>query len=417
MGFIWITALKDLRRFWRQPLTLAVWVGIPLMVGVLMISLFGGREGPRPQAYVLVADEDDSFLSGALVGMLSQEAAGDYVRAERVTREVGRARIEKGDGTALLIIPAGFGEAVLREDSCTLRLITNPSQVILPRIVEEGLSIVADGSFYAHRLVGEDLRRFADGPPGGANVFADSTVAEFSVRVNRLSDRLAHYLDPTLITMEDAPPPEEAAETDSVATNAGMIFLPTLLFMALLFMAQGLGNEYWEEDRLNTLRRVLVSPRGVPAFVGAKLLAAFALMLCVSLIALAAGYAYLRLNWSTLPPVLLWAGCAGTALTTLFTLLQLFAASQRAAHILGMSLLFPLMFLGGSFFPVEVMPDWMAAVTRWTPNGWALMWFKRIMLAEAGPGPLAAAFAALLAGTLVLAIICGWRLRRRFARG
>lgn len=419
MGFVWITALKDLRRYWRQPLTLAIWVGIPLLVGVLMIGLFGGREGPRPQAHLLVADEDDSFLSGALVGMLSQEAAGDFVRAERTTREEGRARIADGEGTALLIIPEGFGRAVLREDSTTLRLITNPSQVILPRIVEEGLTIVADGTFYLHRLAGDELRLLADGPPGGASVFADSLVADFSVRINRIADRLARYLDPLLVTMAD-PPPDPAAEAvaaEAVEVDLGMIFLPSLLFMALLFVAQGLGNEFWEEDRLNTMRRLLVSPRGVPAFVGSKLLSSLLLTAVISLVALGAGYLYLRPGWGTLPPAVAWAAVAGMGLTALLTLIQLFATSQRAAQIVSMSLIFPLMFLGGSFFPVEAMPGWMAAVSRWTPNGWALLWLKRIMLRQAEPGGLAMAYAGLLAGTLVLAVIGGWRLRRRFGRG
>jgi len=419
MGFVWITALKDLRRYWRQPLTLAVWVGIPLMVGVLMIGLFGGKEGPRPQAHVLVADEDDSFLSGALVGMLSQEAAGDFVRAERTTREEGRARIAKGGATALLVIPEGFGEAVMREDSCTLRLVTNPAQVILPRIVEEGLTIIADGTFYAHRLAGDELRLLADGPPGGANVFADSLVAGFSVRMNRIADRLTRYLDPLLITMAD-PPPDPVAEAEAAETvevDVGMIFLPSLLFMALLFIAQGLGNEFWEEDRLNTLRRLLVSPRGVPAFMGAKLLASLLLIAAISVITLGAGYLYLRPGWATLPAAVVWAACAGMGLTALLMLIQLFATSQRAAQIISMSLIFPLMFLGGSFFPVEVMPGWMAAVARWTPNGWALDWLKRIMLERAEAGPLAAAFAGLLAASLLVAVVSGWRLRRRFARG
>ncbi|UCH83129.1 MAG: hypothetical protein JSW50_11755, partial [Candidatus Latescibacterota bacterium] len=81
MRFIWYTAVKDWRRHRRNPLELILWVGIPLLVGALIALAFGGKSGPAPQAHVLVADEDDSFLSGLLVGALSQEAAGGFIHA------------------------------------------------------------------------------------------------------------------------------------------------------------------------------------------------------------------------------------------------------------------------------------------------------------------------------------------------
>ena len=57
----------------------------------------------------------------------------------------------------------GFSDAVLREQPTTLLLLTNPAQRILPRIVEEGLAIVADGTFYVHRVLGPELREIVRG--------------------------------------------------------------------------------------------------------------------------------------------------------------------------------------------------------------------------------------------------------------
>ena len=42
------------------------------------------------------------------------------------------------------------------------------------------------------------------------------------------------------------------------------------------------------------------------------------------------------------------------------------------------AVLFPLLMLGGSFFPSEAMPGWMAQVGRWTPNGWAVERLKAL---------------------------------------
>ncbi len=42
-------------------------------------------------------------------------------------------------------------------------------------------------------------------------------------------------------------------------------------------------------------------------------------------------------------------------------------------------IVFPLMMIGGSFFPLEVMPAWMARIGRWTPNGLGVAQLKEIL--------------------------------------
>jgi len=66
MKFVWQTARKDFQRYRRNPIEFAVWIGVPIFIGTIMVLATGGRSGPKPQAYVLVADQDDSFLSGLL---------------------------------------------------------------------------------------------------------------------------------------------------------------------------------------------------------------------------------------------------------------------------------------------------------------------------------------------------------------
>ena len=158
MRFAWSTAIKDWRRHRRDPVGLLMWIGIPILIGGLIIMATGGRSGPDPKAHVLVADEDDSFVSGFLTGTLGQDAMGGLIQTEAVDRQNGMERMGKGEATALLIIPQGFGQAVLEEKPISLELLTNPSQSVLPGIVEEMLSMLVDATFYLHRLVGNDVR-------------------------------------------------------------------------------------------------------------------------------------------------------------------------------------------------------------------------------------------------------------------
>ena len=413
MTFLWSTAAKDLRRHRHDPLKLVFWLGIPIAIGVLILLSAGGSSGPSPQAHVLVVDRDDSFLSGFLVGALSQDAAGDFIRAEEVEEEEGRERIAKGDGTALLVIPAGFADAILREEPATLELVTNPSQTILPGIVEEGLSIFADGTFYLHRLIGEDLREFAAGPDSGFT-FENERIGEFSVKVNELVERLGEYLFPPLLEVV-APEVTEEAEEDE-GPSLALLFVPGLLFMSLLFIAQGVSDDLWKERDGHTLRRVLVSPRSLHTFLLGKTLAGAFLMLVISGLALAGAYLYFGLDWRMYPLAAVWCAFSGTVLASMLGLVQVFASSQRGGSMLTMILVFPLLMLGGSFFPFEAMPEGLAAIGRLTPNGWALERLKDILMDRVELETLGLALVGQLLVGAALLFFTELRLRAGFAR-
>jgi ABC-type multidrug transport system permease subunit len=394
MGFLWQTMRKDLRRHRRNPLEFLLWIC---------------------KVHLLVADEDDNFLSGLLVGALSQEEIGGMIRAEEVDRTTGRERIAAGKASALLIIPAGFADAVLKEQPTTLQLLTNPSQNILPGIVEETLSIFVDGMFYLQRLLGDELRAMAEGPPDGQNTFPDAYVAMFSVQINQIAERVTDYLSPMVIELVEEEKP--AAEAEEPEFNFGLLFVPSILLMGLIFMSRVLGDDLWHEREARTLRRIVVSPQNVTAFLGGKFLAGMILMGLVCLVGMTLGYAYFQLNPLTWPLAVAWAVGAGTMLMALMTLVQVFASSQRAGNIVTLVLVFPLMMLGGSFFPFEAMPGWMARVGQFTPNGWALQQLKEIIMQDFQVGSLLVGF--LVMGAVVVAgfLVIAWRLRTGFAQG
>ena len=137
MSFLFISAWKDLRRRFADPVALLIWIGIPVMLGGMMSLLFGG-DGQTPIAHLLVVNQDDSVIGDFFVGALGQGGMGEFLAVEEVDLEIGWERIGDGDGTALLIVPEGFGTALLNDEPIELTLITNPAQRILPAIIIEG---------------------------------------------------------------------------------------------------------------------------------------------------------------------------------------------------------------------------------------------------------------------------------------
>ena len=65
MGFVLVSARKDLLRRLRDPAALVVWLGIPFVILTMMTLAFGSGFGGGPrkiQAHLLLVDADEPWL-------------------------------------------------------------------------------------------------------------------------------------------------------------------------------------------------------------------------------------------------------------------------------------------------------------------------------------------------------------------
>jgi ABC-2 type transport system permease protein len=410
MLFAWLAVRKDIARHLRDPVALLLWLLIPLLVGAAVSLATGGRGGGKPEARVLIVDEDGSLGSSLLRRTLSQ--AGGIIQTEDVqSLQEGQNLISGGKATALLVIPKGFGNALLRETPTRLRLVTNPEQSILPEIVHETLEVFTDAAFYLHRVLGREIRAIADRGSGGRTQ-SDEEMERVNLAISQATTRIQKYFFPPLMELEVTVPNKNKSDTLDLA----VLFLPGILLMSLLFMAQGLSDDVWQERAQGTLRRIACGPRGTLPLLAGKVLAGVVIISAVVFLIVGLGMVYLSLPLARLPLALAWGTLSGAVFLILFILLQMYASSQRAGSILTNTIVFPLMMLGGSMFPSEIMPRWMAAIGAWTPNGWALERLKGILMGRTDAASLAAGFAVLLTAGLLGVTAGAWRMRR-FATG
>ena len=388
---------KDLLRQWTDRHALLIWLAIPLFIGVLMSLIAGGGGGGAPKGTIYLDDRDDSLLSGLLLQALGQ--AGGMLEVEPLDSDLARRRLEDGEGTALLVIPEGFGAAILEETDTQLELVTNPTQRILPAIVEEMLDMLGDAVFYLHRILGEEIRKIVDGPAGGANLFADADVARISVAINQVMESVKTYLFPPVLKLAAAA--DEAEEAAPTTGDISLYFLPGIVVMALLMAAAGLSEDVWRERQHTTLHRAASSTGGLRALLAGKLASGVVVMSGIAAVIL-----LVSMLWHGHSPIrvlgaLVWCALASTVFLGATMLIQLFASSQRGGSILVNSVTFPLLMVGGSFFPFEVMPAGLAAIGRRTPNGWAVQGLKKILTGDAQFGEAAVGALVMLAFGLV----------------
>jgi len=398
--FAIMTARKDLRRRLADPAALLIWLALPLAIGGLLVLINSG-DGGTPRGRLLVVDEDRSFVSGVIAGIPARGEMAELFDIVHVERAEGRRLIDAGEATALLILPAGLQDAFVGKGNAGIRLVTNPSHRILPSVIEETLSIAVDSAVYSERLLGRAAPHFADLRLDDAAA-SPTGIEEGLVRlVRRMNSRLLEsgkrVLAPPVLGVELAPAPGESESGgETGVADIGKVFLPGMIFLSVLFVAQGMSGDVWNEKRLGTLHRVASSPPSMAAFLAGKLLAGTSVAALVAVIGAAAGIALFDLSLARAPLAVLWVAFSGGVMLVYFVLLQCLASSQRAGDMLSNLVLFPVLMLGGSFFPLQMMPDWMAEIGRWTPNGAALIRLGQVL--DAQPDFPAMAVAALAIG-------------------
>lgn len=403
--------VKDLRRRLADPLALVLWFGIPLLVAGLLGLVSGGGQGPRGR--LLLADADEGLVGFVIAGAARQPPLATFFALERVSEAEGRAELAAGRASALVVVPAGATDAILNEHPVTLSLVTNPSQRILPAIVQEGLEMLVEAVFYLQRLGGDTLALVRE-RQGTRGPLEDERVARISVDLNQRLRRLEPVLFPPVLTLAAAPAAGEGAPAASGALDIGRLLLPGVLFMALLFVAQGTSDDIWDEQRQGTLRRAMSAPGSVLAFLAAKLASGAAIAAGASLAALVAGVALFGVP--PLRALAAWPWCVfgGIVLLCLFQVPQLVATTRQGAGLLSNLIVFPLMMVGGSFFPFEMMPAWMARIGRWTPNGQAVARLKDLLSGTADPAAMAVAVTVMGVAAALALVASAWLVRRRF---
>jgi ABC-type multidrug transport system permease subunit len=399
MRFLFTSAIKDLRRIRRDPVMLLTWLGIPTLIALLLVVIFG-RGDARPNGKLLIVDEDQGIGATLLAGAFSQGALGNMISVEKVERGEGRRRINQGDASALLVIPKNFTTALIEGKPAHLQLIRNPAQRILPEIIEEVLSMLTDGAFYLQIVAGPQLREASS-----ITAPTDAGIAAISVKFNQDVIGLRKYLMPPLIQLDTKVIQEKTDKPGGFAA----LMLPGMLYMAVFFIAGGLATDVWRERTSGALRRVVTTPASFGAFLGGKLLATLVVLALVGGFGLAVAHFLADLPISNFPLAVLWVAISGTGLYLFMMLLQSLASTERVANMLSNFVLLPLTMLGGSFFPFDMMPKGFAQIGRLTPNGWSVTELQKI-LDGAAVSPVAFASVVVFVAAAWLGV--GWRVRR-----
>lgn len=428
MRRILLQVRKDLLRRVRLPLGYLLLLAFPvLFAGMLALTFGGGGAGGTPRVRLLVEDDDRSAVSGLLASALGSSQLASYFEVEALGEgEDGGARMERGEASALLRIPEGFGQAILEGEPTRLELIRNPAERILPEAAEQAAVVLAEVLSSASRLLRGPLDHVRELAESGEEHPADVDVAAIAVEVNRILSRSDTFLLPPAITLESGPlpfeqPPAEEEEEAEAGTGSttGLIFLmvfPGVAVYALFVLGDQAMRDLLVEAEAGTLRRQLAGPVGPGSLLLAKALYTAVLSL-VSLLILAGIAAIAAVGPVRPAAFLLLSLSLILAITGLAATIYGLAPSQRRGATISTLLYLAMAFGSGSFVQLDSLPAAMRRAAPFTPLYWANQGYRDLLASGAGVGDLLPHMAVLAGSGAVLLLVGAALLRRQVLRG
>jgi ABC-2 type transport system permease protein len=416
---------KDLRRRQRAPLGTVTMLLMPLVLTAVIGLVFagGGNDGGAeiPRVKLLIADEEGGMGGNLLSGAFSQGELADLFDPLPVaSAEEGRRLMDQGEASALLVIPPNFTNDVLDGNPVTLQVVKNPAQSILPEIAVQTVDVLALALNSASRLLGEplaEIRKMIEQEEG----LEESAVLALSSVIYTKMNSMGGYFFPmpvSVVEEEDAVEETVAAEKEEEGGfNIFTFILPGLAFMGILFIGEMAMRDVLAEQTAGTLSRALTTPLSPVHFLAGKMAQAFILCLACQALMMISGTLIFGVHWGPLHLVALFTAAAALSVTGLTALIFGLARSERQGSAIASLLIMGMSLLGGSMFPLEMLPGFIQAAGRFTLNFWAIKGFRTLAIEDGGLSQIAFPLLLLTGVGLACTAMGAVLLKRRIARG
>lgn len=393
-------ALNDLRIFFGSRGNLIGLFAIPVVMTVILGVFIPEGEGPtRVRIDVVDHDGDEiaaQFLEAVRLANASivlcplDNDAEDFCRlGDDQALDVVRSttRIEESDTLALIEIPSGFSDKAVRFDPVSIRFVSQEGlggPDVARQAIETALTRI-NGAVVASRVGSAILNR---DDSETAQLLYDEASALWQA-----SPIQVHYELTTVAAADPASGPSIGGFGQSVPGMGSMFVMFTVLGGMIALIGE---KKQW------TLQRLAAMPISRASLLGGKILGRFVLGFLQYLVVFAVGiFAGLNFGSDFLALLLIMLSFTLSVTALSFALgTQLRSESQAAGltNLLGLTLA-P---LGGAWWPLETVPDFMRIVGHLSPVAWAMDGYTVLLFQNGNLGEVYVPILVLTGMSLVL---------------
>jgi ABC-2 type transport system permease protein len=283
--------------------------------------------------------------------------------------------VQKGDVQGGLVIPSNFTQCILSRQQGTLIIVTDNSNPQISAAIQGALTAVFQqmGTMLAQQNVIALNRTISA-------TSALAIVQPYNIKVEGVVSGHTSYFD---------------------------FIAPGIMAMTVMMSVMtGLPAAISQEKEIGTLDGMMVAPINRLSIILGKTLAQTArgLLQGVLILVLASVLFGVSIQGSILLVFgLLLLGVF--SFVGLGVVLTSFAKDQETAMMVMMTLMFPMMFLSGVFFPVQQMPWYMQSISKLLPLTYAADALRKVMVLGAGIPEIATELTVLIAFGIVMTAI------------
>lgn len=327
-------------------------------LAIIMVASFalGPAFEGQLKSQLLVTNHDPGQAGAELVSRLGDMEGLEVIEAgedETAALTVGDKKYKAG-----LVIPPDFTAKVMSGQDTKLQVYVDPTDnTNRPFMVGmiDGIASRMSGMVVSVRVAVQEVQKVQPGADPQA-VVQDAV--------------------PLAVEQMTKDPPVDTEITSASGFKEVNMFdtqAPGYSVMFLLFGVM-LGAEMLLEERdKGTLGRLLVAPVSRSSILGGKLLAQFCIAMVQMTILFGIGHFVFGMSLgNSLPALILMIGVTAFTATAFGLLLASVVKTRRQATSLGTLIVIMMAALGGSWWPLEIVPPFMQVIGHFTINAWAL---------------------------------------------
>jgi len=386
-------AWKDLLELFRNRLGLVMLVLMPLFM-MVMVGYIYPSSNTLSNVPVALANQDASYYNstfGSQAFLSGLQFINNRTGMLTITNATGvdeiKDLIQKGDVEGGLVIPSNFTESILSGEQGTVIIVTDQSNPQVSATIQAALTAVFQqmGTMLAQQKV-QQLN------PAAVNASNSLAIVQpYNIQTEGVVSGHFSYFD---------------------------FIAPGIVAMTVMMSVMtGLPAAISHEREIGTLDGMMVAPINRLSIILGKTLAQTArgLLQGAIILTLATVLFGVTIHGSILLVI-------GLLLLGVFSFVGLgivltsFAKDQETAMMLMMTLMFPMMFLSGVFFPIQQMPWYMQDISRVLPLTYASQALRKVMVLGAGVPAIATELTILIVFGVVMTAIALPVFRRMMTR-
>ena len=378
----------NLRRLFRDRMGLFFIFVLPVILIVVLGTVFGGRTAPRIGIVVV----DGGAFADELVGAIRD---GDVELEVTTSSDEARLRaaVEEGSLELGLVVPAGY-DAALRDGGRTELTVIGPPTTVLSALRRAVDTAVAE---QAARVRAARLVEAEAGLPFDEAIVIAAAVQAQTPGVQVTVERIGEGIFP-----------------EGTAAFAPGAQSQLVLFMFLTSMTA--ATQIILSRQLGVSRRMLAAPIGITTIVVGEVLGRFGVAMVQGLfIVFLSAFAF-GVPWGdplAAGMVVVVFALVGTGAAMV---VGVFANDADQAGALGVMAGMLLGALGGAMVPLEIFPEPVHTIAYLTPHAWAIQGLRSVGLRGGGLADILPELAVLALFALGLVALGTWRFRRVLSR-